>query len=118
MRVEVVLSELADVQKIYEGAKRAEDYGVDIGITGLAPMGWNWWLVKPGTPEDRVAKLREAMGQALADPEVRERILQIGFVPTDYGPDQYLEVCTSVRDQLKSAMDAITWEKEELQKLD
>jgi len=49
---------------------------------------------------------------------VRERILQIGFVTTDYGPDDYLEVCTTVRDQLKSAMDAITWEKEELAKLD
>lgn len=118
MRVEMVLSELDDVQQIYEGARRAEDYGVDIGISGLAPMGWNWWLVKPGTPEDRVARLREAMGTALADPEVRERILQIGFVPTDHGPEEYLEVCTSVRDQLKSAMDAITWEKEALAKLD
>lgn len=117
MRVLMVLSELDDVQKIYEGAKRAEDYGVDIGITGLAPMGWNWWLLRPGTPEDRVATLRDAMGEALADPDVRERIIQIGFVPTNYTPDQYLEVCSSVRDQLKSAMDAITWEKEEIKKL-
>jgi tripartite-type tricarboxylate transporter receptor subunit TctC len=77
-------------------------------------MGWNWWLVKPGTPKDRVETLREAMGTALADPEVRERILQIGFVPTDYAPEQFTEVCNDLRDQLTSAMDAIIWEKEAL----
>jgi hypothetical protein len=38
-------------------------------------------------------------------------------VPTNYTPDDYLDVCNSVREQLKSAMDAITWEKAEIKKL-
>lgn len=112
MRVLMILSELEDVRQIYDGGKRAEDYGIDMGLTGLAPMGWNWWLVQEGTPEDRVAILRKAMGEALADETVRKKIIDIGFVPTNYTPDQYLEVCESARDQLESAVDAITWEKE------
>ncbi len=117
MRVMLVLSELADVRQIYDGAKRAEDYGIDIGLTGLAPMGWNWWLVKKGTPQDRIDVLRKAMGDSLADPQLRERILKVGFVPTDFTPEQYLEVCNSARDQLQGAMDAIVWEKEEVKNL-
>jgi hypothetical protein len=58
------------------------------------------------------------MAKALAKPEVREKILQIGFVPTGYSPDQYPEVAQSMLDQLQSATDAITWEKEAIKKLD
>lgn len=115
-RVLAVLSGLKEVSQIYDGAKRAKDFGVDIGLHNLAPMGWDWWLVKKGTPEPVVAKLRSAMGKALADPAVHKEILKIGFVPTSYTPSQYSKVCTSVRDQLKSAMDAITWETNELKK--
>lgn len=115
-RVLAVLSGLKEVSKIYDGAKRAQDYGVDIGLHSLAPMGWDWWLVKKGTPAPVVAKLRAAMGKALAEPAVHNKILQIGFVPTSYKPDQYSKVCTSVRQQLQAAMGAITWETNELKK--
>jgi tripartite-type tricarboxylate transporter receptor subunit TctC len=118
LRVIAVLSELPEVVKIYDGAKRVQDYGMDLGLTGLAPMGWNWWLVKQGTPDAVVEKLRDAMGKALAKPEVRDKILQIGFVPTGYTPDQYDQVASSVEAQLKQAMDAITWERAALAKLD
>ena len=118
LRIIAVLSELPEVVEIYEGAQRVEDYGMELGLTGLAPMGWNWWLVKAGTPDDVVATLRDAMGKALEKPEVRDKILQIGFVPTGYTPDQYMEVAQSIHDQLQSATDAITWEKEAIQALD
>jgi tripartite-type tricarboxylate transporter receptor subunit TctC len=118
LRVIAVLSELPEVVEIYDGAQRVEDYGMELGLTGLAPMGWNWWLVKAGTPDDVVARLRDAMGKALEKPEVREKILQIGFVPTGYTPDEYPEVAQSIHDQLQSATDAITWEKDAIQALD
>jgi len=118
LRVIAVLSELPEVVEIYEGAQRVEDYGMELGLTGLAPMGWNWWLVKAGTPDDVVARLRDAMGKALEKPEVREKILQIGFVPTGYTPEEYMEVAQSIHDQLQSATDAITWEKDAIQALD
>lgn len=115
-RVLAVLSGLKEVSQIYDGAKRAKDFGVNIGLHSLAPMGWDWWLVKKGTPAPVVAKLRQAMGKALADPAVHKEILKIGFVPTSYKPAQYAKVCASVRQQLKSAMGAITWENNELKK--
>jgi tripartite-type tricarboxylate transporter receptor subunit TctC len=118
LRIIAVLSELPEVVEIYEGAQRVEDYGMELGLTGLAPMGWNWWLVKAGTPDDVVARLRDAMGKALEKPEVREKILQIGFVPTGYTPEEYMEVAQSIHDQLQSATDAITWEKDAIQALD
>ena len=117
MRVLAVLSELPEVSEIYDGAPRVMDFGIDLGLTGLAPMGWNWWLVKKGTPDDAVAKLRAAMDAALAKPSVREKILAIGFVPTGYTPEQYDEIAPSVADQLRSATDAITWEKQKLANL-
>ena len=118
LRIIAVLSELPEVVEIYDGAQRVEDYGMELGLTGLAPMGWNWWLVKEGTPDDVVATLRDAMGKALERPEVREKILQIGFVPTGYTPDQYTEVARSINEQLQSATDAITWEKDAIKALD
>lgn len=116
-RVLAVLSDLKEVSKIYDGAKRAGDFGIKLGLTGLAPMGWDWWLLKKGTPEPVVKALRGAMGKALARPDVHEKILKIGFVPTGYTPAQYDKVCNNVRSDLKSAMDAVTWEKDQLKKL-
>ena len=57
------------------------------------------------------------MKEAIQDPDIRERIINTGFVPTDYSPDQYLELCNSVRDQLESAKEAILWEEEQVRAL-
>lgn len=64
-----------------------------------------------------VATLRDAMGKALARDDVRERIIDIGFVPTEMGPDEYAETCASVEEQLRGAMDAVTWEEAQVQAL-
>ncbi|MEF2074624.1 Bug family tripartite tricarboxylate transporter substrate binding protein [Consotaella aegiceratis] len=112
-----VLSELERASETYGGAPRVQDFDIEIGMTGLAPMGWNWWVVKKGTPDDVVAKLRDAMGKALQREEVQQKITDMGFVPLGYGPDQYDEVVGPVADGLKSGLAAIAWEKEQLGKL-
>ncbi|PRY19940.1 tripartite-type tricarboxylate transporter receptor subunit TctC [Aliiruegeria haliotis] len=117
LKVIAVLSELDAASEVYDGAPRVMDFGVDLGMSGLAPMGWNWWLVKKGTPEDVVEKLRTAMGAAVNDPEVKEKILNVGFVPLGYSPDQYDEIVAPVAEQLQSGIDAIAWEKEQLDAL-
>jgi tripartite-type tricarboxylate transporter receptor subunit TctC len=114
LKVLVVLSEQKEAQDVFGGAKRPQDYHMDLGISGLAPMGWDWWLVKKGTPADRVEMLRTAMKAAMTDPKIRERILKTGFVPLDFAPADYSRLCTSVRDQLLSAKDAIQWEAEQV----
>lgn len=114
MKVLVVLSELDAAKEVYDGAPRVMDFGIDLGMSGLSPMGWNWWLVKKGTPDDVVEKLRTAMGAALAREDVREKILNVGFVPLGFSPDQYEEIVAPVAEQLRSGIDAISWEKEQL----
>lgn len=93
-----------------------KDFGIDLGVEGLAAVGWNWWLVHKDTPEDRVKVLREAMLAALSDPETQAKINEVGFTPLPvdvYTPDFYEENCESVRRQLEAGMEAIKWEKEQ-----
>lgn len=115
VRILAVLSDLEDASKTYDGAPRVQEFGIDLGMKGLAPMGWNWWLVRKETPEDVVAKLREAMGKALAREDVQQKLLDMGYVPLGYGPEKYAEIVGPVAADLKSGTDAIAWEKEKLQ---
>ncbi|WEX12100.1 tripartite tricarboxylate transporter substrate binding protein [Chelativorans sp. AA-79] len=115
VRVLAVLSDLEDASKTYDGAPLVQGFGIDLGMKGLAPMGWSWWLVRKETPEDVVAKLQEAMGKALAREDVQQKLLDMGYVPLGYGPERYAEIVGPVADDLKSGIDAIAWEKEQLQ---
>ncbi len=116
-KVLAVLSELDQVQEIYGGAPKIADFGVDIGLSGLAPMGWNWFVVEKGTPDEAVQKLRDAMAASLANPEVQAKIAEIGFVPTGYTADEYDEVAGMIDEQLRSSAEAVNWLREEVDKL-
>jgi len=115
VRVLAVLSELDDASKTYGGAPRVADFGIELGMKGLAPMGWNWWLVRKDTPEAVVAKLRDAMGKAVNRDDVKQKLLAMGYVPLGYSPDQYDGIVGPVADNLKSGVDAIEWEKQKLE---
>lgn len=107
VRALAAMSEQPEVSDIYDGAPLIRDLGYELGFTGLAPMGWNWWLVHSDTPPDVVETLRDAMAAALARDDVRERILNTGFVPTGFTAAQYDEVVGGVGVQLQSGIDAI-----------
>lgn len=115
MKVIAVLSELDRASETYDGAPRLQDYGIELGMKGLAPMGWNWWLVRKETPEAVVAKLRDAMGKALARKDVQDKLLGMGYVPLGYGPEEYDKIVGPVAADLQSGIDAIAWEKKKLQ---
>ncbi|MCJ8521105.1 tripartite-type tricarboxylate transporter receptor subunit TctC [Pseudorhizobium tarimense] len=114
LRVLAVLSDLEDASKTYGGAPLVGSFDVDLGMTGLAPMGWNWWLIHKDTPADVAAKLQDSMGKAVARDEVKQKLLDMGYVPLGYGPDKYKEVVAPVAADLKSGIDAIAWEKDKL----
>ncbi|MEO1019015.1 MAG: tripartite tricarboxylate transporter substrate binding protein [Pseudomonadota bacterium] len=116
-KILAVLSELDEVQEIYGGAPKIAEFDVDIGLSGLAPMGWNWFVVENGTPDDVVQKLRDAMAASLANPEVQKKIDEIGFVPTGYSADEYDEVAGQIDQELRSSAEAVTWLREEVNKL-
>lgn len=114
VKVLAVLSELEGAKETYDGAPRVQDFGIKLGMKGLAPMGWNWWLVRKGTPDAVVAKLRDAMGKALARKDVHDKLLGMGYVPLGYSPAQYDEIVGPVAADLQSGIDAIAWEKKKL----
>ena len=109
VRALAAMSEQPTVSEIYDGAPLIGDLGYDLGMTGLAPMGWNWWLVKADTPPEVVEILRDAMAAALAREDVQQRIVNTGFVPTGYSAEQYDEIVGSVGGQLQGGIDAIQW---------
>jgi tripartite-type tricarboxylate transporter receptor subunit TctC len=109
-----VLSDFGAASETYDGAPLIGDLGIDMGMSGLSTMGWNWWLVEQGTPDEVVAELREAMGAALAREEVQDRLISIGFVPTLLPPEDYDEVVGPIAEQIGGALEAIAWEAERI----
>jgi tripartite-type tricarboxylate transporter receptor subunit TctC len=49
------------------------------GVPGLYMSGWFGFFAPKGTPKDVIAKLNGAMVQALADPAVRARFVELGL---------------------------------------
>lgn len=117
IKILAVFTDRDEVIDIYDGAPKIKDFGIETGVSGLSQMGWDWWVVAPGTPDDAVAKLRDAMSKALADPEIRAKIMEVGFVPIDEPADRYEAVAGQVEAELKAAMDSVTWLREEIAKL-
>lgn len=115
--VMLVLSELPGAKASYDGAPSITDLNVDLGLSGLAPMGWTWWIVHKDTPDAVAAKLRNAMGAAMQRPDVRAAIEKVGFVPLEWDDTEYDAVVGPVVEQLSAMGNALKWEEEELKKL-
>lgn len=113
----LVLSELEGSKASYDGAPSIVDLGIDVGLSGLAPMGWTWWIVNKDTPDEVADTLRAAMKKALERPDVREAIEAVGFVPLEWDHTQYDEIVGPVSGQLSAMGNALAWEEEELKKL-
>ncbi len=115
--VVLVLSELEGAKRSYDGAPSVADLGIDTGLSGLAPMGWTWWLVHKDTPEDKANTLRMAMKRALNRKDVIEQIERVGFVILGYDHTQYDSIVGPVSGQLGAMGNALKWEEDELKKL-
>lgn len=113
----LVLSELPGAKASYDGAPSISDMGIDLGLSGLAPMGWTWWLVHKDTPDEVADVLRAAMKKAMTRDDVREQISRVGFVPLEWDHTEYESVVGPVAGQLSEMGNALKWEEEELKKL-
>ncbi len=113
----LVLSELPGAKASYDGAPSIADLDIDLGLSGLAPMGWTWWLVRKETPDDVTDILRAAMTRTMEREDVRVQIERLGFVPLDWDHNDYDSVVGPVADQLSAMGNALVWEEEELRKL-
>ena len=117
VKILLVLSELESSKKAFHGAPTIGELDLDLGLSNLGPMGWTWWIVNPDTPDDVTEKLRGAMERAMARPEVIEAVEAIGFVPLNWDHTMYEEIVGGVDAQLNSMGNALSWEEEELKKL-
>lgn len=117
LRVEAVVTDENDAQEWYGGAPLIHEHMPDYPLRGLGSVGWTWWLVKAGTPDDVVQQLRDAQWAAMQRPEVREKVMELGFVMNGHKADDYEAVVGPVADMLRAANGAIAWEKEALDKL-
>jgi tripartite-type tricarboxylate transporter receptor subunit TctC len=117
LRILAVLSEDDDAVDLYDGAPKVSDFGVDIGLSGLAQMGWTWFVVKAGTPDEVVTRLRKAMSASLNNPVVQQKIADIGFLPLDYTSDDYEQIVGQVDKDLRDAMTGVQWLRDELKEL-
>jgi tripartite-type tricarboxylate transporter receptor subunit TctC len=66
-----------------------------VGLTGLegsVPFGIS---VPAGTPEALVLRLNAAFNEALADPTIRKKLVELGFVPVGGTPQAYAGVLAS-----------------------
>lgn len=115
--VVLVLSELPGAKEQYDGKLSIADLDIDLGLTGLAPMGWDWWLVHKDTPDDVYQRLNEAMTAVMQDEEIRARFSATGYVPLEWSSDEYEEQVSVVVEQLTAMGDALAWEEAELKKL-
>ncbi len=113
----LVLSELPGAKASYDGAPSITDLDIELGLSGLAPMGWTWWLVHKDTPDDVADVLRAAMKTAMAREDVKEQISRVGFVPLEWDHTQYEEIVGPVAGQLGAMGNALKWEEDELKKL-
>ncbi|EGU60312.1 hypothetical protein VINI7043_04305 [Vibrio nigripulchritudo ATCC 27043] len=113
----LVLSELPGAKASYDGAPSITDLDIDLGLSGLAPMGWTWWLVHKDTPDDVTQVLRNAMKATMQNAEIRAAISKIGFVPLDWDWTEYESIVGPVAGQLGAMGNALKWEEDSLKAL-
>ena len=113
----LILSELPAVKELFDGADNIVDLNLDLGLSGLGPLGWNWWVVHKDTPAAELAVLRAAMTAATNDPEVIAKLSAIGWTPLAWDHDEYNEIVGAVSIQITSVGDGLIWEAAELEKL-
>ena len=62
----------------------------EVGVTGMETLGtWTGLFAPARTPDATLARLHREVVQALAAPSVRERLIELGFVPRGTPPAEF-----------------------------
>ena len=72
------------------------------GVPGYDLTAWYAFVAPAGTPQDIVAKLNTAINAALVDPEVRGKLLAVGFDVAGGTPDRLAQLMRT---------ESVKWEK-------
>ncbi len=79
------------------GAKRATALPdvptfTELGFANIVGNGWFGFYVPAGTPKSVIDRLNAAIVKALNAPDVREKILALGFEPTGTTPEEFARI--------------------------
>lgn len=69
------------------------------GVPGYDVTSWNGVLAPAGTPPDVIARLNKAFNEVLADPDMRKRLLAIGYEPVGGPPEDFSKQIQSELDK-------------------
>jgi tripartite-type tricarboxylate transporter receptor subunit TctC len=72
----------------------------EAGFRGFTSESWYGFLVPAGTPGALVSRLQKEVARALALPEVKERLSELGIIPGGGTPDEFAAL---LRDQMATA---------------
>ena len=115
--VGLVLTDIPSIKALFDGAPNLTDEGIDIGLSGLSSVGWNWWVVHKDTPQERVDQLQEAMARAMSRKDVVDKLGAIGWTKLEWDHNDYDEIVGTVAEQIALVGDGLTWEAEQLKML-
>ena len=69
------------------------------GVPGYDVTSWNGVLAPAGTPLEAIARLNKAFNDVLADPDMRKRLLAIGYEPVGGKPEDFAKQIQSELDK-------------------
>ncbi len=61
---------------------------VEGGVPGFDAMAWFGLFAPAATPKDIIARLHKEVAEAVRDPSVTEKLLQLGAEPVSSTPEQ------------------------------
>jgi tripartite-type tricarboxylate transporter receptor subunit TctC len=64
----------------------------ELGFANIVGTGWFGFYVPAGTPKPVIDRLNAAIVRAIGAPDVREKILGLGFEPTGTSPEEFARI--------------------------
>ncbi len=118
IRVLAICSDEPLTKGIYpDNIPTIKEAGYPCGLPGISPQGWDWWVVKKGTPKDVLTVLRNAMATVFENKELLQKYVSWGYEPRGFPPEEYEKRCTEIENAHKKAISAVEWEKEQIKKM-
>lgn len=74
---------------------------MELGIKGMEIAVWQGYLVAAKTPKDRIEVLSAAIQRSLADPVVRDKVLENAGTPADASPQVFRAFLDTERNQYR-----------------
>jgi tripartite-type tricarboxylate transporter receptor subunit TctC len=69
----------------------------EVGLAGAEMYAWFAMVAPAGTPPDIIAKIRDALGVALARPDIRDKLVGLGITPQLSTPQELAKIVADER---------------------